>query len=469
VRFSELEGARVGVWGAGREIVSFADQLARRLPSAQIAVAAFDSPPAQDIRETLKAPDARIVIAGGAAPTGIAEVTAGDGIGDGVRGHEVIEALSGCNVVVRSPGVSIYRPELRAVREAGTEVTTATALWLAERGGVGVIGVTGTKGKSTTAALTSHLARAAGRTVRLAGNIGVPALDLLDEEPADVTVVELSSYQTADLRTGPEVALVTSLFREHTDWHGSEEVYRADKLRLLGLPGVRAAVVNWRDERLREELGTASEVLRYGVPEGWDVVPEGIALNGEPRARSAELSLLGEHNALNLCGALAALEALGIEPALPGSLQGFQPLAHRLQTVLERDGVVWVNDSISTTPESTLAALASFPGRELILIGGGQDRGQDYEQLGIVLAERSATVIGVPTTGPQLLAAARAAGVQIARVIEAPDLREAVALARSTAQPGAVVLLSPAAPSYDNYRDFEQRGEFFRMLALADD
>jgi UDP-N-acetylmuramoylalanine--D-glutamate ligase len=476
VRFSELEGVRVGVWGAGREISSFADQLARRLPSARIVVAAFDNAPPAAIGETLRAPEARIVIVGrgGAAPAGVSPVggldaPADDGIPDVVGNREVVDALAGCDVVVRSPGVSIYRPELLALREAGIPVTTATALWLAERGGEGVLGVTGTKGKSTTAALASHLARAAGRTVRLAGNIGVPALDLLDEEPADVTVLELSSYQTADLQTGPEVALVTSLFREHTDWHGTEEAYRADKLRLLDLPGVRVAVVNWCDERLREGLGDASGALRYGVPEGWDVGPEGIALNGELRAGSAELPLLGEHNALNLCGALAALEALEIEPALPDSLQGFQPLAHRLELVTERDGVLWIDDSISTTPESTLAALASFPGRELILIGGGQDRGQDYAQLGSVLAERGVTVIGVPTTGPRLLDAAGRAGALDARTIQAHDLEEAVALARSMAQPGGVVLLSPAAPSYDNYRDFEQRGEHFRTLALAED
>ncbi len=483
MRFSELDGARVGVWGAGREISSFAEQLARRLPSARIVVAAFDTPPEQDVRETLRAPEVRVVIvADGAATRSDGAATHSDGTADVEGSHEVIDALAGCDVVVRSPGVSVYRPELRALRKAGIPVTTATALWLAERGGRAVIGVTGTKGKSTTAALAFHLARAAGRTAQLVGNIGVPALDLLDEQPADVTVVELSSYQTADLQIGPEVALVTSLFREHTDWHGSEEAYRADKLRLLDLPGVRVAVVNWRDERLREELAGAAHtsldpaadvaqaapaMTRYGVPDGWDAVSQGIALNGELRMSTVELLLRGEHNALNLCGALAALEALGVSPPLPGSLGGFQPLAHRLETVAERDGVLWIDDSISTTPESTLVALESFPGRELILIGGGHDRGQDYAQLGSVLAERGVSVIGVPSTGPRLLAAASDAGAPASRTIEAADLQDAVALARAIARPGAVVLLSPAAPSYDHYRDFEQRGERFRALATS--
>jgi UDP-N-acetylmuramoylalanine--D-glutamate ligase len=456
VRFSELDGASVGVWGAGREISSFADQLSRRLPSARIVVAAFDAPPGDDVRDTLRAPGARVVLA--AAPV----------VRDGAHARtEAVTALSGCDVVVRSPGVSIHRSELQELRAAGTPVTTATALWLAEHGPEGVLGVTGTKGKSTTAALAFHLARAAGRTARLAGNIGVPALDLLDGAPAEVTVLELSSYHTADLEVGPEVALVTNLYREHTDWHGSEQAYREDKLRLLGLPGVRAAVLSARDARLAE-IDVELETIRFGLPERWDVLDGGIAFRGELLAAHDELPLRGEHNVLNLCAALTGLEALRVTPApLRGSLEGFEPLPHRLESVIEQDGVSWVNDSISTTPESTIAALASFPDRELILIGGGQDRGQDYTQLADLLAGTGATVIGVPSTGERLLAAARDAGVPPARAIAAGDLREAVVLARALAQPGVTVLLSPAAPSYDNYRDFEQRGERFRALATG--
>jgi UDP-N-acetylmuramoylalanine--D-glutamate ligase len=441
VRFSELDGARVGVWGAGREISSFAAQLAKRLPSARIAVAVFDSPPEGDVRETLRAPDVEVVIS-----------------------SEAVSALAGCDVLVRSPGVSIHRPELVALREAGMMVTTATALWLAERGGAGVIGVTGTKGKSTTAALAAHIARAAGWTVHLVGNIGVPALDLLDAEPADVTVVELSSFHIADLPVGPEVVLITNVFREHTDWHGSEEVYRADKLRILGLPGVRAAVVGSREERVARAHPDI-EVEVFGVAGGWEAAAGGISRHGEPMLTSAELPLHGAHNALNLCAALTALEALRIElPPLGKALAGFRPLAHRLETVAERDGVTWVDDSISTTPESALAALASFPGRDVVLIGGGQDRGQDYSQLGRALAERGASVIGVPSTGPRLVVAAREAGVASARAIDADDLAAAVELARTLTCSGAVALLSPAAPSYDNYRDFEERGRRFRDL-----
>jgi len=222
VRFSQLKGRSIGVWGAGREVRSLAEQIGR-LPGTAITVTAFDVAPDPGTVAALRAPGARLAV-----------------------GAEAVEALAGCDVVVRSPGVSIYKPEVQALLAGGTPVTTATSLWLAEHGSAGVLGITGTKGKSTTASLASHLARAAGVDVALAGNIGVPALDLLDREPAQLVILELSSYQIADLAIGPEVALVTSIFPEHVDWHGTDAVYRADKLKLLGLPGVRLALVNGR-------------------------------------------------------------------------------------------------------------------------------------------------------------------------------------------------------------------------------
>ncbi len=440
MRFSELEDKSIGVWGAGREIRSFASQLKRRVPSARIAVLASDDPASPDARDDLGAPDARVA-----------------------SGEEIVAALAACDVIVRSPGVSMHRDELRELRARGVLVTTATALWLAEVGGAGVIGVTGTKGKSTTAALIAHLARAAGQSVELAGNIGVPALDLLDRPGAELTVVELSSYQIADLETGPEVAVVTNLHREHLDWHGTEERYHEDKLRLLALPGVQAAVLNGRDERLVQAAGDAVGVQLFGVPQAWDVTAEGIAFDGRLAARTDELPLRGAHNALNLCAALTAIEAIGIpRPALPEALGGMAALPHRLEIVSEVDGVTWVDDSISTTPESTLAALASFPESEIVLLGGGQDREQDYGELGRALAERGAVVLGLPDTGARLIEAAREAGAIEDKLVAVADMEDAVARARDLARPGTTVLLSPAAPSYNAYRNFEARAAHFR-------
>jgi UDP-N-acetylmuramoylalanine--D-glutamate ligase len=441
VRFSELEGAAVGVWGAGREACSFAAQLRRRLPGATIAVVAFDTSPDPAVLEKLGAPQARVVV-----------------------GPDAGAALASCEVVVRSPGVSIHRPEVRSLREAGTPVTTASALWLAEHGGAGVIGITGTKGKSTTAALTHHLARAAGADSVLAGNIGAPALDLLDRERPELVVLELSSYQIADLETGPDVAVFTSLFREHLDWHGSDQTYRDDKLRLIELPGVQTAVVNARFPELVEGTEAAAQRVLYGLPSGWDADESGVRRGGKTALTTADLPLPGEHNALNVCAALAALECIGVEPPLPEGLADFRPLRHRLEVIGEDDGLLWVDDSISTTPESTLAALAAFGDREVVLLAGGQDRGQDYGALGAALAERGTALVGMPTTGERIVTAARAAGVDAGRALGAEDLQAAVDKARDLAAPGAVLLLSPAAPSYDRYRNFEERGERFRQL-----
>ena len=440
MRFSNLEGASVGVWGAGREIRSFASQLKRRLPAAGITVVAFDSPPSDAEVEAI-ADDARVAV-----------------------GDRVTEALAECDVVVRSPGVSIHRPEMVELRERGIPIATATGLWLAEQGGRGVVGFTGTKGKSTTAALAHHLAKAAGRNTALAGNIGVPALDLLDREPLDLIFLELSSYQIADLSNGPETAVITNLYREHLDWHKSEQVYREEKLRIFRLPGVRTAVVNARDPELVQAASGVDQVVLYGEPSGWDCDEAGMRRAGEPMIGVEDLPLPGPHNALNLCAALTALEVAGIEPPLPEGLAGFASLPHRLQVCGERAGVTWVDDSISTTPESTLAALEAFPDRDVVLLAGGQDRGQDYRELGAELARRGAAIVGMPTTGERAVVAAREAGVTAEHAIVADDLVDAVAVARSIAHPDSVVLLSPAAPSYDHFVNFEERGERFRAL-----
>jgi UDP-N-acetylmuramoylalanine--D-glutamate ligase len=436
MKFSELDGAAVGAWGAGREIRSLRAALERHLPTARLAVIVTDRPVPQAERAAFP----------------------------GTRFATEADALAACDVVVRSPGVSIYRDELQALLARGIAVTTSTSLWLAEDGGRGVIAVTGTKGKSTTATLTAHLLGAAGRSVHLAGNVGIPAIELLDRPAAEHVVLELSSYQIADLATGPRVAVFTNLYREHVDWHRGEAGYRRDKLRLASLPGVELVVANAADPGLAELREGAGEGLRtFGDAGGYHVDARALRRGDEIVAAIADLPFPGRHNALNLCAALAALEAVGVPaPSLPEALAGFRMLPHRLETVALDDGVAWVNDSISTTPESALAALASYPEHRVILIAGGHDREQDYTALGRELARRGSVVLGLPVTGERLVAAARAAGVADAELTA--DLPAAVAEARRRARSGDVVLLSPAAPSFGAYADFEQRGAHFRAL-----
>lgn len=441
MRFSELDGLKVGVWGAGVETRSFAHSLRAHLPSARIAVVVLESPEATEAPELTDG--ARVVAPG-----------------------EAVEALAACDAVVRSPGVSIHTPELVLVAARGVPVATPTGLWLAERAGRNVLALTATKGKSTTATLIAHLVAAAGRPVQLAGNIGRPALELLDVSEDELAVVELSSYQTADLTIGPQVAMAGNLYPEHLQWHGTHAQYAAEKLRLLALPGVERCVVNALSPEVMAAPRAAGPVFTYGVAPGWHVTDGGgIAKDGDEVVARADLPLRGDHNALNLCGALTALEALAIPiPALPGAFDGFEQLPHRLQTVHRGGGVEWVDDSISTTPQSTSAALAAFPDQRLILLGGGFDRGQDYAELGAELAARGVEVLTLPDTGDRLAAAVRAAGGTAA---EHADLPSAVAAARASATTGTVVLLSPAAPSFNAYADYRARGEHFAQLAAA--
>jgi UDP-N-acetylmuramoyl-L-alanine---L-glutamate ligase len=397
VRFSELDGKRIALWGAGRETNAFRAQLEQRLPGATLTATIDDDTPEARARSVLQDAD----------------------------------------VLVRSPGVSIYKP---LIQETGIPHVTATGLWLAERGGVHVIGVTGTKGKSTTATVITHLL-AQVTAVELAGNIGRPVIDLLDTPLETWVVLELSSYQIADLGVGPEIALLTNLSREHTDWHGSEQRYRADKLRLLELPGVRAAV---------RPLGDRGG---WPLPEWSDRIP-----------------LRGRHNAENVAAAIAAIEAAGLPlPPLPEALAGLAALPHRLQTVhIDADGTEWIDDSISTTPESTIAALEAFAQRPVVLIAGGSYRRQDHARLAQVLAERTVetALILLPDTGPAIAAAAASHGFADDRMSTAGDMREATQLARKLVSGGGVVLLSPAAPSFNQYANFEKRGEHFAALAL---
>lgn len=440
MRFSELDGHNIGVWGVGREIRSFAAHMRRRLPGARITVVVSEDS-SDDARGVLGV-DARTVCAANA-----------------------IGALGECDVLVRSPGVSIYRPELRTLAASGLPITTATALWLAEREGSRVIGITGTKGKSTTATLVHTLLTAAGHRAELAGNIGRPALDLLDARASDWAVVELSSYHAADLVVGPAVAAVTNVYKEHADWHGDEETYRRDKLRLVALPGVEACVL---PAGLDAEC-SAARCMRFDVAGGWHVADDGLRHPDGAFVPAAALPLRGRHNAVNLCAALTAVDAAGLSrPDLPSALNEARALPHRLQIVGDFGGLAWIDDSISTTPESAMAALEAFADRAVVLIAGGQDRAQDYTLLGRVAAARDVAVVGVPTTGGRVVEAARAAGITEDRAVLVLDLPSAVRQARALAPPGGVVLLSPAAPSYDTYRNFEERGDHFAALAADD-
>lgn len=370
--------------------------------------------------------------------------------------------------VLRSPGVPVDLPALRRWRNAGIEITCISSLWFAERSDAFVVGVTGSKGKSTTSSLIAHLLRRSGKTVALGGNIGVPLLDLFDVR-ADVFVAELSSYQLADLQGRLDIGVMTRLFPEHLDWHGGEQAYYAAKLRLAELLQGRPLFINAGDPVLQASVRDRAGLVPVNRRETLHARSDGI-WDAERQRLPAECSpLLGHHNLDNLALATAVVEeVLGAPLDLSEALPGFQPLAHRLQPVGESGGVRWINDSIATTPHATAAALESCRG-DVVLIVGGLERGGDWTPVIERLSGRPlAGLVALPDNGASVVEGLVGAGcIEPSRVRLAGDLEQAVMDCEELCPAVGTVLLSPGAPSFPHFSDFEDRGRQFAAAVAA--
>ncbi len=449
MRLADLAGRRVAVWGTGREGIAAVRAIAAVRPAALHAV--LDREPGPDA-ESWPADLAAL------APL--------------VAGPPALALMSTVDVVVRSPGVAQTHPWVVELRAGGVPVTGGTALWLAEHAGA-TIGITGSKGKSTTTSLVSHLLAALGRPNVIGGNIGTAVLSL---PPAACYVLELSMYQCADLTDSPDIAVVTSLYPEHLDWSGGQDAYYRDKLNLLG-HGPRVAVLNGADAVLRAQVAARYPDLAVRLAGGTGGFHVGTGPDGtpwlwyatQPLFPRARLRLVGRHNEANLCVALEVLAAAGVDPVgqrteLAAALDSFAPLEHRLTPIEDPSGVLFVDDSISTIPQSAIHAIEAYAGRPLTVLLGGTDRGVDYAPLRDFLRERAvtATVIGMPDSGPRILA--ELAGLPELTLLTSDSLAHAVALARARTPAGGVVLLSPAAPSYGHFDNFEHRSQVFRQL-----
>jgi UDP-N-acetylmuramoylalanine--D-glutamate ligase len=376
-----------------------------------------------------------------------------------------LAALTACDVVIKSPGISRYGETVRALEAAGVTVVGGTGLWLAGADLRRVLVVTGTKGKSTTAAIAGHLLRGLGYRVLLGGNIGVPPFDPEVGGDWDYYVLEVSSYQATDLAVSPPVTAVTSLNPDHLPWHADDvETYYRDKLSATNQPGARVTVANG-DSRL---LRAHAESLGPHVV--W------VHADDDPNATWMEvLGLIGRHNRRNALIARRALAEMGVrgiadDAALARAARGFQGLPSRLQTVGHRGGVMFVDDGLSTNVLPVLAAVEAFEGRRVALLVGGQSRHIDYAPLGVGLRSRESPLLMVtmPTNGTDIhrQVAAAEPGPSV-EVVDAPSLADAVQIAADWAEPDGVVLLSPAAPSFDAYRDYQDRGRAF-VAAMVD-
>lgn len=429
------EGDRIGIWGLGREGHAAAEYFASERPECSLTLLTDDPNEAR--------------------PEWAGEMPL-------LAGEEARTALtSGAfNQVVKSPGISLYQPEIAQARERGTRFTSGMNLWFERNGdAANILAVTGTKGKSTCSTMLHALLQAEGKHTRLLGNGGTPALG---EAPGqDATILEISSYQAADLEHPPDMVVLTSLYPEHAPWHGSVGRYYADKLRLVTLDPTIPVIANGGDQRLRDLLGGRANVIWSGEAGAYSATPEGLSLDGKP-VTVFGTPPKGTHNWCNLALAATAARKLGmLSDQLGLDLSHFAALPHRLQEFEMPGGVLAVDDSISTIPEATLAALRAYEGRSVHLILGGEDRGQDHGELLRYLADN-------PPRSVCLLpdSAHRIEGVEKleASVFRCADLPEAIGNVVPLAEEGDVILLSPAAPSYNRYRNFAERGDHFVEL-----
>jgi len=362
--------------------------------------------------------------------------------------------------LIKSPGVPAQAPAIVAARARG--ITVIGELELAWRLIPNTfIAVTGTNGKTTTTELLGHIHREAGLPYAVAGNVGTALASLVGAVAPDAVVVaECSSFQLEDTEAfAPEAAVLLNVEEDHLDRHGTFAAYREAKLRAFAHQGRDDLAVAPRDL-----VGLLPGAARRVVV-GEDVAERdgALAWRGERLLGLDELALRGPHNAQNAMAAAAVCLARGVDPgAVRAGLRTFPGVPHRLEEVAREDGVLYVNDSKATNVASTLVALRSFEA-PIHLIAGGRAKGSGFEALRAPAAERCAGVYLIGEAADALDAALAGAGVPVRRC---GDLEHAVQDARAAAQPGDVVLLSPACTSYDQYPDYEARGAHFRSLVM---
>lgn len=436
MRLEQLCQLRVGVLGYGREGRSAVSALLEYRPDVDLTVL-VESGDTPDQTRSVKGPFA--------------------------------EQLQDYEILLRSPGVPVNHPALMAYRDHGGQVINPASIWFSERPELTVVGVTGSKGKSTTASILAHLLRGAGHNVLLAGNIGVPLLDHLNTT-AGVVVAELSSYQLADLQGRLRLGIMTRLFPEHLDWHGDQIQYFFSKLRLADLLEGNPLVINGLDPVLKVATMAVPGRIEGNRSPGFHRLDDRIYLDRAPLLSSRELALVGRHNLENAALAMEAAHLLGCDlKPIVDSLCSFQPLAHRLEFIAQAHGRRWVNDSIATSPHATVAALEALQAMPVTLIAGGQERPADWQPV-IDWCRNNilAGLVVLPDNGEEVarrLIAERAIRPELVQVVG--DIEAAVDAAVLRSAPGGTVLLSPGAPSFPHFRDFEQRGDRFRAAVAA--
>src|SRR5215216_157948 len=376
-----------------------------------------------------------------------------------------VDLLDRTRSVIKSPGVPKEAPVVATARERGIPVLGEYETGWRLLGDHEFVAVTGSNGKTTTVELIGHLHREAGVPVKVAGNVGTALTSLPGTlAPGTIVVAEASSFQLEDTEAfAPEAAVLLNLAEDHLDRHGTFEAYRAAKLEIFARQPNEAVAVAPLGLGV-DDLGGCARRVCFGAGPRAELADRAGQLwwDVEPLLAVSELGLRGAHNVQNAMAAAAVSLARGLDPdAVRAGLRSFRGLVHRLEEVGTVEGVLYVNDSKATNVASALVGIDSFPGGVHVILGG-RSKGGGFAELVPAVAERCRAAYLIGETAAQLHEDLAPAGVPLN---DCGDLERAVAAASAAAEPGDVVLLSPACPSYDQYRSYEERGDHFRALA----
>jgi UDP-N-acetylmuramoylalanine--D-glutamate ligase len=435
---------RVLVYGIGNTGLSVARYLDRKGIEADYVDSRAAPPGLGDLKELL--PDANIVL-----------------------GRKAEELLEGTVQIIVSPGIAESDPLLLAARESGIEVVSDIDLFV-DASKTPFAAITGSNGKSTVATLLALMCDAGGVRAMAGANLGEPALDLLTHRELEFCVLELSSFQLQRCRNLPaRVAVLLNISPDHLDWHSNEQEYRDAKYRIFS--EANSAVWNRADTAAQEKLPQTGRRLSFGLdappPEHYGIVnnrgTEFLARGEQLLMPASHLALVGKHNQANALAALAAGELIGLDTAaiLP-VLYEFAGLPHRMQSVRLLGGVEYINDSKATNVGAAISAIESIDA-PVVLIAGGQGKGGDFAVLADAVQSRLRAAVLIGEDAPLIAAALSDATT----VKQAGDMPDAVNQAAALAESGDVVLLAPACASFDQFLNFQTRGDSFSRAVEA--
>ena len=392
-------------------------------------------------------------------------------------GEDNLSRLKGFDIIFRSPSALPTKHEFQSAVKKGAILTSEIEMVL-KLAPCKIIGVTGTEGKTTTTSLIYEICKKAGYNCFLGGNIGKPIFTKINQmKPEDIVILELSSFQLMGMTVSPNIAVVTNIFPDHLNVHKSYEEYQDAKKSIFRNQTEEGIVILNKDNEITEKFAdevkgkviffSSTKKLKNGYvydrEDGF--IKQCTDGKCEKILNKNDIKLRGIHNYENICAALAATETVASKEAQIEAVKNFKGVEHRLEFVREIDGVKYYNDSIGTSPASTIAGLNAFD-ENIILLAGGSDKGLDYKEIGEVIAKKVGTLILTGPTAQKIEEATKQAlsEEKSIEIIHTNNLEESVKVAKEKARSGDIVLLSPASASFDAFKNFEERGNYFKTL-----